>query len=247
MTNTLSTEILQKTDEIVIKLQERLKPSGWYHRLVTLLNGPEFRQIIETLVVNSYEGKRFTPVIKDLFRAFELTPYKSLRIVMVGQDPYPQLGVANGVAFCNAYKPDNKMEASLRYITEAVNRTVYDSEENMVHSNDLTRWCEQGILMLNTALTTEVSKIGVHQPLWKPFTEYVIDQIANSNTGLIWVFMGKSAQQFADLVPDNSHHKLFVSHPASAAYAKQHHWDCKDMFNQINTILHGMNGENIVW
>jgi uracil-DNA glycosylase len=247
MTNTLSTEILQKTDEIILKLQERLKPTGWYHRLVTLLNGPEFKQIIETLVASSYDGKRFTPVIKDLFRAFELTPYNKLRIVFVGQDPYPQIGVANGVAFCNANKPDNKMEASLRYISEAVHRTVYESEEQTVLSNDLSRWCNQGILMLNTALTTEVGQIGVHQPLWKPFTQYVIDTIAHSNSGLIWVFMGKSAQQFADLVPDNAHHKLFVSHPASAAYTKQKQWDCKDMFNQINTILHAMNGDKIVW
>ena len=134
MTVTLSTEILQKTDDIVMKLQERLKPSGWYHRLQGLLTSEDFRKIIETLVVNSYEGKRFTPVIKDLFKAFELTPFDEIKVIMVGQDPYPQLGIANGIAFCNAYKPDNKMEASLRYITEAVHRTVYNSDEDCVLS-----------------------------------------------------------------------------------------------------------------
>ena len=79
MTVTLSTEILQKTDDIVMKLQERLKPSGWYHRLQGLLTSEDFRKIIETLVVNSYEGKRFTPVIKDLFKAFELTPFDEIK------------------------------------------------------------------------------------------------------------------------------------------------------------------------
>lgn len=247
MTTALSTEILQKTDEIVGKLQERLKPSGWYHRLQGLLTSEDFRKIIQTLVTNSYEGKRFTPVVKDLFKAFELTPFGDLKIVMVGQDPYPQLGVANGIAFCNAYKADNKMEASLRYITDAVHRTVYNSDEDCVLSNDLSRWSKQGILMLNTALTTEVGNIGSHKELWKPFTQYLIDTIANSNTGIVWVFLGKDAQQFADLVPDNLHEKVFVSHPASAAYAKMKQWDCKDMFNQVNAFLDFMYGEKIVW
>jgi uracil-DNA glycosylase len=247
MTTILSTEILQKTDEIVLKLQERLKPSGWYNRLHGLLTSQEFHKIIYTLVNNSVEEKRFTPVIKDLFRAFELTPVNEVKVIIIGQDPYPQIGIANGIAFCNANKPDNKMEASLRYITEAVYRTVYNSDEEYALTNDLSRWSKQGILMLNTALTTEVGKIGVHQELWKPFTQHVIDVIANSNTALIWAFLGKAAQQYADLVPDIAHHKLFVSHPASAAYAKQKQWDCKDMFNQINVLLDQIYGEQVIW
>ena len=139
------------------------------------------------------------------------------------------------------------MEASLRYITEAVHRTVYNSDEDCVLSNDLSRWCKQGVLMLNTALTTEVGQIGKHKDLWRPFTQYVIDQIANSNTGLAWVFLGKDAQQFADLVSDTAHEKYLVSHPASAAYAKMKQWDCKDMFNQVNAYLDFMFDTKIVW
>lgn len=247
MTTINSTEILQKTDQLILKLHDKLRPVGWYHPLQGLLNSTEFHKIIYTLVSNSVEDKKFTPIIKDLFRAFELTPYNNLRVIMVGQDPYPQLGVANGVSFCCANKPDNKMEASLRYISEAIHRTVYECDESYVPSNDLSRWSKQGVLMLNTALTTDVGQIGKHQELWKPFTQHIIDTLNHSNSGLIWVFLGKQAQQYGDLVSETTHHKLYVSHPASAAYAKQKQWDCLDMFNRINSILHATNGENIVW
>jgi uracil-DNA glycosylase len=240
-----SPEIITKRDELVTKLHDKLRPSGWYTMTSNLLNDNIFKNIIDNLVLFSHEGKRFTPPLKYLTRSFEECSYKDLRVVFVGQDPYPQIGVADGISFSCSLKPDNKMEASLRYIAEAVNRTVYNDPEQEF-SNDLKRWSNQGVLMLNTAFTTEVGQIGKHMELWKPFTVNLIEIINQRNTGLIWVFLGKQAQQYAEHVSD-LHYKIFASHPASAAYAKQKQWDCNDLFNQVNQILQDNHGEKITW
>ena len=126
------------------------------------------------------DGKRFTPPLKQVFRAFEECPYDDLKVIFIGQDPYPQLGVADGISF--SCGNTNKVQPSLRYIFEEIERTVYQ-EFPSYQDPDLTRWSKQGILMLNTALTVEVGKIGSHYDIWKPFTAYLLDWLNNYNTG----------------------------------------------------------------
>src|SRR3972149_6188064 len=81
------------------KLYERLKLSGWANILKGFLLSEDFRTILEYLYKESIQGRRFTPRIKQLFRAFEECPYKDLKLVIMGQDSYPYLNVADGIAF----------------------------------------------------------------------------------------------------------------------------------------------------
>ena len=91
----------QKIDieEIKQKIHEKLKPSGWNKPLKSFIFSIDFENIIKQLVTLSKDGKRFTPKLSQLFRAFEECPYNELKVVIVGQDPYPKLGVADGIAF----------------------------------------------------------------------------------------------------------------------------------------------------
>jgi uracil-DNA glycosylase len=222
-------------DEVVYKMSEMLKDSGWHSVLKGFLVSEDFKRILETLSTTVGEGKRFTPPLKQVFRAFQECPLDKLRVIIVGQDPYPQLGVADGIAFScgNTGKP----EASLRYILGAVNDTVYEGKLDIKTVDpNLQRWSNQGILMLNTALTTEIGKIGKHFDIWQPFIAYLIDMLSKNERPLVWVFMGKQAQNLIELVDDH-HHILSCSHPASAAYQKQHKWDCNNVFNEVNNIL----------
>ena len=159
------------------------------------------------------------------------------------RQPYPQIGIADGIAFsCSNVKG---MQASLRYILKEVDRTVYNNQ--IVSENqDLTRWANQGILLLNTALTTEIGKIGVHYDIWKPFTAYLLDWLNNYNSGLVYVYMGKKAEEWSDLTNDNNY-KFVVSHPASAGYGKLQSWDSKDVFNQVSKIVEANNNYKIIW
>lgn len=231
-------------DTIVAKLQEMLRPSGWHNVLKGFLVSDEFKKIIVTLHELVDDNKRFTPPLKQVFRAFQECPLDKLKVVVIGQDPYPQLGVADGIAF--SCGNTMKREASLRYIHKAIITTVYDGKKDIKDmSPDLTGLANQGVLMLNTSLTTEIGKIGKHFDIWSPFVRYLVDML-NAGEPLVWVFLGKKAEELGDLV-DDQHVKLYASHPASAAYQKEQNWNCNDVFNKVNDNLVRLSKEPITW
>lgn len=212
-------------------------PSGWSVKLRTFIKSSEFDKILETLYKMREDGKRFTPPLKQVFRAFEECPVDKLKVIIIGQDPYPYFGVADGLAFScsNTGKP----QPSLKKIFEAIEHTVY--EDFPTHQDpDLTRWANQGVLLLNTALTCQVDKVGSHYPVWKDFTTYIMDILNFTDTGLIFVLMGKQAHEFESMIGDH-HYIMKTTHPAYASYTKQS-WDSEDIFNKINHIIKGQHG-----
>ena len=230
-------------EEIKQKLFDRLEPSGWGKVLKPFIFSGDFDDIISQLARMSLDGKRFTPTLKQMFRAFEECPYSELKVVMVGQDPYPQFGVADGIAF--SCSNSGELQPSLRFILNEINRTVYNGHPGSLDV-DLTRWSNQGILMLNAALTTTIGKTAQHYALWKPFIAYVFDHLTWNNNGLIYVYMGKQAQEWADCVNDNNY-KFYVSHPASAAYNNEEKWDSKNVFVEVNELAKKQWNYSIKW
>tara|TARA_B110000046_G_scaffold169740_1_gene189093 strand:- start:1360 stop:2040 length:681 start_codon:yes stop_codon:yes gene_type:complete len=205
-------------------LNNKLKDSGWDRMLSPYVNGLSFDYIMNKLRDSVEQGLRFTPKFKDVFNGFYECPYDDLKVVIVGQDPYPQLGVADGIAFSCSIK--GKAEKSLQYILKAL------EDEN--GSVDLRRWSNQGVLLINTAFTCEINKIGSHYGIWKSFTEHVFDNINRHNPDTVFILMGKKAEAWQTLLPNCK--ILKCSHPASAAY-RGGEWDCNDVFNKANTIL----------
>lgn len=231
--------------DISFKLAELLKSSGWHNILKGFLLSEDFDKIIFALKDEVDNDRRFTPPLKQVFRSFQECPVDDLKVVFIGQDPYPQLNVADGISF--SCGNTMKKEASLRYIHNAIAKTVYnDKIQAKDLSADLTPWANQGILMLNTSLTTEIGKIGKHFSIWEPFTNYMLDMINSMDKSVIFVFLGKKAQEYEELISDK-HVKLYASHPASAAYQKQQEWDCNDIFNKINAKLIENNQKIITW
>ena len=222
--------------EIKQKLFNKFAINGWDKVFRSFVYSTDFDDIITKLWELSNDDKKFTPPLKQVFRAFEECPYDNLQVVIIGQDPYPQLGVADGISF--SCSNTNKLQPSLRFILEEVNRTVYNNEV-IIEDLDLKIWSNQGILMLNTALTTEVGNIGSHYDIWRPFTTYLLDWLNINKSELVYVYMGKKAEEWSSMT-DDTNIKYFVKHPASAAYNGSK-WDSKDLFNKIN--LH----KKIVW
>jgi uracil-DNA glycosylase len=188
----------------------------------------------------SNNGQRFTPVLKDIFRAFEECPYDELKVVIVGQDPYPTIGVADGIAF--SCSKSEREQPSLRFILDEVAKMYPNGYERPL---DLTKWTRQGILLLNTALTTEVGKIGKHYELWAPFVAYLFDYLKNFHPGLVYVYMGKKSQEWSDICGENCT-KFMVSHPASAAYNGSK-WDSKGVFNDVKETVKVLYNYTIEW
>ena len=229
--------------EIKQKLFEKLEPSGWGRVFKSFIFSSDFDEILTRLYNLSNADKRFTPPLKQVFRAFEECPYDKLKVIIIGQDPYPKLGVADGISF--SCSNTNKLQPSLRYILEEVNRTVYNGHE-VSTDVDLTRWANQGVLMLNTALTVEVGKIGSHYAIWKDFTAYLLDTLNNYNPGLIYGYLGKKAEEWSALTNDDNNYKFFAKHPASAAYNGSK-WDSDNVFLKIDSIIGNVYGEKITW
>jgi len=225
--------------EIGQKLYDKVKDKGW-NKLRTFALSSDMDDILAALVKEVEQGKRFTPPVKNLFTALEKCPLDTIKVVIIGQDPYPQFNVADGIAF--SCSNTGNIEKSLQYMHESIKETV---DVGYVGSPDLSPWAEQGVLLLNSALTTTIGKPGTHQEMWQPFIAYLLDILAHHKDDLVYAFLGKKAQDFADMVPDTNY-KIMVSHPASAAY-KGSKWDCSNMWNQINNYLNEKGQQPISW
>lgn len=222
-------------NDVINKLKDKLVGSGWESILNPFLDSNEFYKITSTLIQNHQNNLRFTPKYFDILNAFIESPYDKTKVVILGQDPYPQLGVADGIAFSCSNK--NKAEKSLQYIFKALYGTYEDKDY------DLKRWSNQGVLLINTAFTCQINKIGSHFHLWQPFTNYLFKYL-NENNKLIFALMGKKAEIWETKLSNQI--LLKCPHPASAAY-KGGIWDSKDIFNNINLELNKLNKTKINW
>jgi uracil-DNA glycosylase len=227
-------------EEYKQKIFNRLEPSGWGRVLKSFIFSTEFEKILLNLHSLTQNGHRFTPPLKDVFRAFEECPYDELKVIIVGQDPYPHLGVADGIAF--SCSKTEKEQPSLRFILNEVEKLY---PEGYKRPTDLTKWTRQGILLMNTAFTTEVGKIGQHYDIWAPLTAYIFDYLKNFNPGLVYIYMGKKSQDWSDMCGENCT-KFMVSHPASAAY-NGGQWNSDDVFRKVRDLVKELYNYTINW
>ena len=224
-------------EEIKEKLIEKLKPTGWAHKLKGFVYSSDFEQIIKKLYDLRQEGKRFTPPLKHVFTAFEECSLDKLRVVLIGQDPYPQINVADGIAFSCGLT--GIPQPSLKEIFKQIEKTVYEEWPSHQDPN-LKRWAHQGVLLLNNALTCQIDKPGTHTAIWKDFISYTIDMLNHTNSGLVFILLGKPAQELEQIIGQN-HYILKASHPATSSYTGRD-WDCNNVFNEANKIIKDMNG-----
>ncbi len=164
--------------------------------------------------IGRYNGKKVIPEAGSelTFKAFRLTPYNSVKVVIIGQDPYHTQGVFNGVAFGNGFPndPAGKIQPSLRNIVKELYRSYGDDS---VIDYSLYTWAGQGVLLLNTAHTVVTGDAGSHLDLWFPFTKRVFD-VLNKKDDLIWMLWGKKAQNYSKYIYNNTHTVLTAGHPS---------------------------------
>ena len=242
MSGTIDFEVLQE------QLYDKLKPSGWSGVLKSFLLSSDMTKILERLYQESVDGKKFTPKVKQIFRFLEECPYERLKAVMLLQDPYPLLD-GNGVTVADGIPMScsntRRVQPSLKFVHQAIAKTVYP-EGRYTYPIDLKVWSNQGLLLMNIAITTTVGRTGVHYMLWRPFVVYLLDQLGWHNPGLVYAYVGKKAQEYMKLTPDNTY-KLTAVHPAYAAHQRLDEWDSGDLFNRMNEKLKLVQKEPIKW
>lgn len=190
-----------------------------------------------------YKITDVTPKYENIFKAFTLCSLKDLKIVFLGMDPYPQKGVATGVLFGNS--PDTKdLSPSLEVIKEAC---IDYSVPHPPIEFDITleSWANQGILMINSALTVEVGKTGSHTMLWRPFIAKLLTNLSDFDTGIVYVLFGNQAQTFEPYINKQFNDIIKIQHPSYFARVNQNM--PHKLFVDIDTLIKGKYGEPIKW
>ena len=185
------------------------------------------------------------PQLKDIFKAFTLCPLNTLRVVVLSQDPYPQKGVATGIAFANSSDtPESQYSPSLEVLRESViDYTIPHRTINF--APDLEKWEEQGVLLLNSALSCEMGRVGSHILLWRPFITSFLTNLSKCSTGIVYVLMGSQAQTLEPYINSHFNYVIRIRHPSY--YARTKTRMPSDIWKQINNILISQNGYGIEW
>lgn len=220
---------------------------SYFGQWLKVLNseGKELSKILNILK-QEYNTKSIEPSFSNVFKAFNLCPYKDLKVVMIGQDPYPQKGIATGILFGN--RPDiteDKLSPSLKIIKEALFDPTMPDYNNIQFDNTLESWSKQGILLINSALTVETNKIGSHVLLWRPFIVSMLTQLSEINTGIIYVLFGKQAQAYKPFINQLSNTIIEEFHPAY--YVRTNLKMSNRLFKQINKELFDKYKISINW
>lgn len=199
---------------------------------------PYFNNIIEGL--REYSSFEIVPHQIDMFRPFDFFQVNETKVVILGQDPYHKANVADGLAFSTRQKVT---PPSLRNIFTELKQTYPNIS---LESNDLTKWAKQGVLLLNTSLTTVVKKPLAHKHLgWEQFTKVVCEEIIKANKDVIFVALGKHAQEFINSLSVRPQYLFETSHPSPFSVNKG--FAGSQIFKKINTTLEKLNLSVINW
>ena len=186
-------------------------------------------------------GQVFPP--QDLvFNAFRLTTFDSLKVVILGQDPYHNDGQAHGLAF--SVPEDIALPPSLKNIFKELETDILDFK--IPKSGDLSYWGKQGVLLLNATLTVNAHQAGSHQKKgWEKFTDQVIQAISENKEAVVFLLWGAYAQKKASLINAQKHLVLTAVHPSPLSVYRGF-FGCRH-FSQTNVFLQQHGEKPIDW
>lgn len=213
-----------------VKIEE-----SWNNVLEKFFIKDYFKLLVEK-VRNEYKFNTIYPKGDKIFNAFNLCPFDSLKVVIIGQDPYHGKGQANGLSF--SVEKNIKIPPSLKNIFIELKNNYPEYEYS---HGDLTRWANQGVLLLNSILTVRKSEPGSHNNIgWEKFTDFVIKNISSERRNVVFLLWGKYAQSKSRLIDDNKHLILKSPHPspfsAHKGFFKNFHFKKTNEYLLLNNI-----------
>jgi len=220
-------------------------PDSWAPVLEPALAAPEARRLGGWLKAEEEAGRAIYPPRGQRLRALELTPLDAVKVVILGQDPYHGPGQAHGLAFS---VPDGvKVPPSLVNIFKELRA---DCGVEPVGNGDLTRWAEQGVLLLNNALTVEAGNAGSHQKRgWDAITDACVAAVAAREEPSVFILWGSHAQGKARRVPElgpGTRHCVITSPHPSPLSAHRGFFGSKP-FSRANDFLKAHGRSPIAW
>lgn len=214
--------------------------NDWLPALQEEFKKPYYAELYKK-VLEEYKETQIFPPADDIFNAFHFTPLSEVKVVIIGQDPYHNVGQAHGLCF--SVKPDVDIPPSLVNIY----KELHDDVGCYIPDNGyLEKWAKQGVLMLNSVLTVRAHQANSHQGLgWEKFTDAVIRAVNEQDRPIVYMLWGRPAQNKAKSVNNPKHLLLKAPHPSPLS-AHRGFFGCKH-FSQANEYLKKNGLEPIDW
>lgn len=221
------------------KINPLIHPS-WKEELDAEFNSIYFHELKAFLLEEKKKHTIFPPG-KLIFNAFDLTPFPDVKVVLLGQDPYHNIGQAHGLCF-SVPNGIGHPKSLINIFQELHN----DLNVPIPESGNLEKWGRQGVLLLNATLTVRAHEAGSHQKRgWEQFTDAVIHAISKKHNGIVFLLWGSYAQAKAELIDKSKHFILKTVHPSPLS-ASRGFFGCKH-FSKTNEILINQGKTPIDW
>ncbi|WP_136481189.1 uracil-DNA glycosylase [Cognatitamlana onchidii] len=214
---------------------------SWKPWLQDEFSKPYFESLVD-FVKSEYKTHTCFPSGKDIFNAFNQCHFNDVKVVIIGQDPYHDVGQANGLCF--SVNDGIKHPPSLINIFKEIES---DLGTPYPESGNLLRWANQGVLLLNATLTVRAHKPGSHQKKgWETFTDAVIKTLSANKKDVVFLLWGGFAKKKVKLI-DKSRHKILTSGHPSPLSANRGYWFGNKNFSQTNACLYKLGKTTINW
>ncbi|MFT6711050.1 MAG: uracil-DNA glycosylase [Arenicella sp.] len=198
-------------------------------------------QLSEFLRTEKAEGRVFYPSVENIFAALNATPLNKVRVVILGQDPYHGPNQAHGLSF--SVPEGVAIPPSLRNIYKEI---VIDLGGTIPTNGNLTKWANQGVLLVNSVLSVQAGQAASHKGKgWEQFTDKIIEILNRENEGLVFMLWGAYAQKKGQSIDRQKHLVLSAPHPSPLS-AHRGFLGCKH-FSLANSYLRSLGQADIDW
>lgn len=222
---------------------------SWAEVFRPFIESKQFDKIFRELKTRSADGAKICPEHINVFRCFKETPYDKTTVVIMAQDPYNKMAgsnyIADGLALSAGIVSTIQQPLSIFY--DGMEQDLAGGFDiKQFKDPDLTYLTKQGVLLLNTALTTEQAFPGSHKNLWRPFMEFFIEGIMNRrHDKVVFILIGSNAKTFEGLIK-NTHHVFTAEHPAHSI-KEGRPWKHERLFSNTNKVLRQNKHREIEW
>ncbi len=224
------------------KLNQVRLDQSWKNELAAFLLGQKMDALRSFLLEEKNANKVIYPPSSLIFNALDTTPLNNVKVVILGQDPYHGPDQAHGLSF--SVQRGLALPPSLRNIFHELNT---DLGISVSRHGDLTKWAQQGVLLLNSVLTVEAGQPTSHQKRgWEDFTDYVIDVLNERKEHIVFILWGAYAQKKGQRIDQTKHLVLKAAHPSPLAANRGGFFGCK-VFSKTNNYLKQYGIEPIDW
>jgi len=215
---------------------------SWKEVLKEEFEKPYFKKLAD-FIKKEYKENLCLPKGNEIFNAFNYTPFHEVKVVIIGQDPYPTPGHPHGLCF-SVQKEVKTFPPSLLNIFREIQD---DIGKPFPDNGNLERWAKQGVLLLNAVLTVQAGHSRSHQGKgWEKFTNAVIEKISDEKENVIFLLWGGDAKKKAALINPEKHHVLTSGHPSPLS-ANRGYWFGNKHFSKTNKILQSLGLKEIEW